>query len=152
MARMSTKSFVICYWYTCLLVKLSNLANNVDIVSLHLPSGGQLVTQALVDDSFMFLHASKQNLERSIQVWDQFALASRLHINWRKSHLISCTESDLECLGWRGSVITRDQFIGICGIHWVLSCKCSTDWLDWCIGNLNCGPFMYNSKWCNVSW
>ena len=90
-----------------LLVMLSNLAARGDIVGLHLPSGGQLVAQALADDSFMFLQASKENLERSMQVWDQFALASGLYINWRKSRLISCTESDLECLGWRGSVITR---------------------------------------------
>ena len=55
----------------------------------------------------MFLQASKENLERSMQVWNQFALASGLYINWRKSRFISGTESDLECLGWRGSVITR---------------------------------------------
>ena len=55
----------------------------------------------------MFLQASIENLGRSMQVWDQFALASGLHINWRKSSVISCTESDLECLGLQGSVITR---------------------------------------------
>ena len=36
-----------------LLVVLSNHAANGDIVGLHLPSGGQLVAQALADDSFM---------------------------------------------------------------------------------------------------
>ena len=41
-----------------LLVMLSRLATNDDILGLHLPSGGQLVVQALVDDSFMFLQAS----------------------------------------------------------------------------------------------
>ena len=46
-----------------LLVMLSNLATNVDGVGLHLPSGGQLVAQALADESFMFLQASKENLE-----------------------------------------------------------------------------------------
>ena len=65
-----------------------------------LPSGGQLVAQALADHSFMFLQASKENLEWSMQVWDQFPLASGLYINWRKSRLISCMESELECLGW----------------------------------------------------
>ena len=84
----------------------SELVDNSDIMVLHLPSGGQLVAQALVDDSFVFLQASKENLERSTQVWDKFVLASGLDINWRKSHLISCTESDLECLGWQGSMIT----------------------------------------------
>ena len=42
-----------------LLVMLSNVAAKDDIVSLHLPSGGQLVTEAKVHDSFMFLQASK---------------------------------------------------------------------------------------------
>ena len=72
---MSTKSIVICYCYTSLLVVLSNLVTSGDIVGLHLPSGGQLVAQALADDSFMFLQASKENLERSMQVWDKFSLA-----------------------------------------------------------------------------
>ena len=86
---------------------MSKLAASGHIVGLHLPSSGQLVAQALADDSFMFLQASKEYLERSMLVWDEFALASGLHINWRKSRLISCIESDLECLGWRESVITR---------------------------------------------
>ena len=82
-----------------LLVMLSRLATNGDIVGLHLPSGGQLVAQALADDSFMFLQASRENLEKGMLVWNQFALASGLNINWRKSSLISCTERNLECLG-----------------------------------------------------
>ena len=57
------------------LVMLSNLADRGDIVGLHLPSGGQLVEKALADDSFMFLQASKENIEGSMQVWDKFALA-----------------------------------------------------------------------------
>ena len=57
------------------------------------------MAQAFSDDSFMFLQASKENLERSMQVWDQFALTSGLHINLNKSRLISCMESDLECVG-----------------------------------------------------
>ena len=77
---------------------LSKLVDDGNIVGLHLPSGGQLVAHALADDSFMFLQASKSNLEKSMLVWDQFALASGLHINWRKSRLISCTESDLQSL------------------------------------------------------
>ena len=40
-------------------------------------------------------------------VWNQFALASGLYINWRKSSLISCTERDLECLGWQGFVVKK---------------------------------------------
>ena len=46
-----------------LLVMFSNLATRRHIVGLHLPSGGQLVAQALADESFMFLQASKENLE-----------------------------------------------------------------------------------------
>ena len=38
-----------------LLVMFSNLAARGDIVGLHILSGGQLVAQALADDSFMFL-------------------------------------------------------------------------------------------------
>ena len=86
-------------------VVLSRIATNGDIVGLHLPSGGQLVAQA--NDSFMFLQASRENLEKGMLVWNRFALAFRLHISWRKSSLISCTERDLECLGWEGSVVVE---------------------------------------------
>ena len=41
-----------------LLTMLSGLATNADIVGLHLPSGGELVAQALANDSYMFLQAS----------------------------------------------------------------------------------------------
>ena len=64
-----------------LLVMLSKLATNGGIVGLHLPSGGQLVAQALADDSFMFLQGSRENLEKGMLVWNLFALASGLHIN-----------------------------------------------------------------------
>ena len=43
-----------------LLVMLSNLAASRDIVVFHLPSGGQLGSQALADYSFMLLQASKK--------------------------------------------------------------------------------------------
>ena len=49
---------------------LSGLATNGDIVGLHLPSGGQLVAQTLADDSFMFLQASRENLEKGMLVWN----------------------------------------------------------------------------------
>ena len=41
----------------------------------------ELVAQALANDSFMFLHASRENLEKGMLVWNQIALASGLHIN-----------------------------------------------------------------------
>mgnify|MGYP006889225294 CR=1 FL=1 len=64
---------------------LPRLATNGDIVGLHLPSRRQLVAHALADDSLMFLQASRENLEKRMLIWNQFALASRLHINCRKS-------------------------------------------------------------------
>ena len=49
-----------------LLVILSNLTARVILwVCIFL-----LAAQALVDDSFMFLQAKEENLERSTQVWD----------------------------------------------------------------------------------
>lgn len=56
----------------------------------------------LAADSFMFLQAYKEKLQKTMQVWDQFALASGFHINWRKSRPISCTKTDLESLGLNG--------------------------------------------------
>ena len=53
-----------------LLVMLSNLTVDGNIVSLHLPFARELATQALTDDSFMFLQTSKSNLEKSVHVWD----------------------------------------------------------------------------------
>ena len=50
-------------------------------MGFHLPSGGQLVAQALDNDSFKLLEALKENLERSMQTWNQPVLVSRLHIN-----------------------------------------------------------------------
>ena len=64
-----------------LLVMLPRLATNGDIVGLRLPCGRQLVAQALADDSFMYLQASRENLEKGMLVWNRFALASVLHIN-----------------------------------------------------------------------
>ena len=86
------------------LVMLSNLVTSGDIVGLHIPSSGKLVTQALVDYSFMFLQASKNKILKSVC---KFGINFSWLINWRKFCLISCIESDLECLGWRESVITR---------------------------------------------
>ena len=94
-----------------LLVMLSRLETNVDIVGLHLPSGRQLVAQAFSDDSFMFLQASRENLEKGMLVWNRFALASGLHINWKKSSLISCTKRDLQCLGCQGSVVKKGSIL-----------------------------------------
>ena len=107
---------------------LSRLATNGDIMGQNLPSGGQLVAQALANDSFMFLHASREKLEKGMLVWNQFALPSRLHINWRKSSLISCTERDLECLGWQGSVVKKGSIFRHLGLSSRNECyKCTID-------------------------
>ena len=53
-----------------LLVMLSNIVANDDIVGLHVPSNGKLVADALGNDYFMFLSTSKENLEGSVQDWD----------------------------------------------------------------------------------
>ena len=52
-----------------------------------------------------FRQRERESLEKGMLVWNRFALASGLHINWRKSSLISYTERDLECLGWQESVV-----------------------------------------------
>jgi hypothetical protein len=44
-------------------------ANNGDIVGLHFLSGNQLVAQALVDVSFMFLQMSCENLQKGTHIW-----------------------------------------------------------------------------------
>ena len=77
-----------------LLIMLSMLTTNGDIVGLHLPSRA-----ILVDNSFMFLQALHENLEKGMLGWNQVALAAKLHINWWKYSLISCIEQDLEYLG-----------------------------------------------------
>ena len=77
-------------------------------MGFHLPYGGQLVTQALVDASFMFLQASKENIERSMQIGGSIALflVRRVILN--------------VCDG-EGQRLHEDQFIAIWGIHWVLT-------------------------------
>lgn len=51
-----------------------------EVVGLHLPHGKQLVAQALADDTFMFLRAEKANIDRAMEAWNKFALASGLKI------------------------------------------------------------------------
>ena len=60
---MFTKSIAVCYCYLPLLLTLSNIAASGYIVRLHLPLVGQLVAQALSDDTFMLLQASKKILK-----------------------------------------------------------------------------------------
>ena len=55
-------------------------------------------------------------LENLLQLFSRFVHTERetlvggLHINWRKSRLISCTKINLQSLGWLGSMLYR-------GIH-----------------------------------
>lgn len=57
----------------------------------------------------MFLRADKDNVDRSMDLWNLFACASGLHINIAKSSLVACTEADLEALGWQGRVVQRGE-------------------------------------------
>ena len=92
-----------------ILVKMQELAISGEIVGLALPSGKQLIAQALADDSFLFLKALPDNIAKAMEVWKVFALASGLHINMRKSLLIRCTERDLVDLGWSGQILDRGK-------------------------------------------
>ena len=66
-----------------------------------------LIAQAWADDSFLFLKVKPNNIAISMEVWNAFALASKLHINMQKSMLIRCTESDLVDLGWCGQILDQ---------------------------------------------
>ena len=92
-----------------ILVKMHELAICGDIVGLVLPSGKQLIAQALADDSFLFLKAHPSNIAKAMEVWKVFALASGLHINMHKSLLIRCTEQDLVNLGWSGRILDKGK-------------------------------------------
>ena len=67
---------------------MHELATSGEIVGLALPLRKQLISQALVDDSFLFLKAVLDNIAEAMEVWNVFALASGLHINILKSMLI----------------------------------------------------------------
>ena len=47
-----------------LLVMLSRLADNGEIVGLHLPFGNQLIAQALADYSFIFLQTLHEKFQK----------------------------------------------------------------------------------------
>ena len=126
---------------------LSRLTMNSDSVGLHLPYGGQLIAQALAYSSFMFLQAPRENLEKGILVWNQFALAFRLHINWRKSILISCAERDLECLGWQGSVVKKGSIFRHLGYPVGMNIT-NGQLIEWMSSKLG-DKFMY---WKSQSW
>jgi hypothetical protein len=51
-----------------ILVKMHELAISRDIVGLVLPSGKQLIAQALADDSFLFLKAQPNNIAKAMDV------------------------------------------------------------------------------------
>ena len=48
----------------------------MEVVGITLPSMKILITQALVDDSFLFLKALLDNVTKATEVWNVFALAS----------------------------------------------------------------------------
>ena len=95
----------------------------------------------------MFLQASRENLEKGMLVWNQFALAFGLHINWRKSNLISCTERDLEFLRWQGSVVKKDSIFRHLGYPLGMNVT-NGQLIEWMSSKLR-DKFMY---WKSQSW
>lgn len=130
-----------------MLTLLTQLARDGEVVGLTLPSGQQLVGQALADDSFMFLKANKANIDRAMAAWSLFAKASGLHINTQKSALLSCTEIDLHGLGWQGLVVPRGTIVRYLGypIGVEVTNKQLLDWISGRIGD----KFVY---WKSQAW
>ncbi|MCO5600621.1 hypothetical protein L7F22_054736 [Adiantum nelumboides] len=130
-----------------MLTLLTQLAQNGEVVGLTLPSGQQLVSQALADDSFMFLKASKVNIDRAMAAGSLFAKACGLHINPHKSGLLSCTESDLLAFGWQGRVVPCGTIVRHLGypIEVDVSNKQLLEWISGHIGD----KFMY---WKSQAW
>ena len=60
---------------------MHELATCGEIVGLALPSGKQLIAQALAHDLFLFLKVVYDDIVKAMKVWNAFALASGLHIN-----------------------------------------------------------------------
>ena len=130
-----------------ILVKMHELATCGEIVGLALPSGKQLIAQALADDSFLFLKAEPDNIAKAMEVWNVFALASGLHINMRKSMLIRCTESDLVDLGWCGQILDRGNVCRHLGYPIGVDISTSQS-LNWISGTI-LDKFMY---WKSQAW
>ena len=55
----------------------------------------------------MFLAPIRENICKTIDVWELFSNASRLRINMHKFVFISCTEQDVLGLGWSGRIVHR---------------------------------------------
>ena len=90
-----------------ILIKLYTMARDRQLRGLMLPSGSPYIAQALADDFIMFLGASHDNIVKVMDVWGSFAVASGLKVNMQKSILISCTERNVEELGWTGMVLEK---------------------------------------------
>ena len=67
-----------------------------------------MIARALV--YYSLFYEPIKNFDNGMLVWSQCALASGLHINWKKSNLISRTKRNLESFGWQGHVV-RNIFI-----------------------------------------
>ncbi|MCO5603299.1 hypothetical protein L7F22_057448 [Adiantum nelumboides] len=130
-----------------MLTLLTQLAQNGEVVGLTLPSGQQLVGQALADDPFIFLKASKVNIGRAMAARSLFAKAFGLHINPHKSALLSCTESNLLAFGWQGCVVPRGTIVRHLAypIGVDVSNKQLLEWISGHIGD----KFMY---WKSQAW
>ena len=67
-----------------ILVMLHNLARDIELVGLSLPSEKSCIVQALVDNHFMFLGALRRNITKVMQVPESFATSLVLKINMDK--------------------------------------------------------------------
>jgi hypothetical protein len=130
-----------------ILVKMHELAISRDIVGLVLPSGKQLIAQALADDSFLFLKAQPSNIAKAMDVWNVFALASGLHINMQKSLLIRCTEQHLVDLGWCGRILDQGKICRHLGYPIGVDISPSQS-LNWISGTIS-DKFIY---WKSQAW
>ena len=118
---MPTQPFLVCDCYPSLINDVMKASNKQCHCGSTPSNWGQLVVETLANYSFMFLRALHKNLEKEMLVWSQFELASGLHINWRKSSLISCIVKDLpECLGRQGSVVRKGSIPRDMGKIWRL--------------------------------
>ncbi|MCO5601460.1 hypothetical protein L7F22_055583 [Adiantum nelumboides] len=131
-----------------MLTLLTQLTQNGEVVGLTLSSGQQLVGQSLADDSFMFLKASKVNIDRAMAAWILFIKAPGLHINPHKSALLSCTESNLLAFGWQGRrVVPRGTIVRHLG--YPIGVDVSNKQLLECISGHIGDKFMY---WKSQAW
>lgn len=74
-------------------------------VGLTLPSGKHFIGQAYADDSLFMPRNHSDDVEPIMRTLHLFGMAAGLHINFRKSRLLSLTEYDWHRLLWPGEIV-----------------------------------------------